>query len=124
MVSLIPLIACTYRGAADRPQDADLSVKVHARVVSAVGATLTEDAIPSPREAFQNLPNGRSIYAAELGGSSIGRLRQVRKISVPESVHGAPCLAEVLPPGARRCLGGDAKRMLLPPPEREAQVAD
>ena len=76
-----------FRGSAGSPRSPELSVEVHARIVAAVKATLTLDAIPSPREAFRSLLNGRSIYESELAGRSIGHLQHVRQISLPESAR-------------------------------------
>ena len=91
---------------------------VGARVARMADCYLDEDiAIPGEKAAFKQLLRGRSIYPGgddAPGGINIARYTRPADVSLPESVHDAPLLEDLLKgtPAAHYLDGVGAGRML------------
>ena len=94
---------------------------LHAQVIHAVLERREGHAIPSQRSAFMELTRGRAIYSDEPGNINIAAFSTIDKVSLPDSVEGAPLLDDVVAPCATHYLENPE---LMLRPEAEIRACD
>ena len=88
-----------------------LQSKAHARVVDLAMRHQTADAIPCPRAAFSELLRNRAVYGDDSGNPNLATFSSVKRISMPDSLAGAPQLIDVLPAHLRCFVEGSLQHM-------------
>lgn len=95
---------------------------LRARVTSLVADQSATAATTIEQAAFRELLRGRLGY--DSSPMNLAPFRNVRQVSLPDSVIGSPCLADVCPPVAQHDLGDAMQRMQRPEHEVGQLIRD
>ena len=82
------------------------------RVMGAVLDRGTPDLAPTSREALNGLLRGRGLYTDETSRQASVAPYRPGHVSLPDSVHGAPSVRDLLPADVSSYLSGRGERML------------